>query len=94
MTPEEARRIVAASGLIVKQEKPKKKPKKKLGYFPEEIHSELPKGVEWVTIDEALALCKRSKSTITRSVDAIHRFVNGRVICYYKKKDILCLKLR
>lgn len=97
MTPEEARSIVLASGLIVKREKPKKKPKKKRKepkYDRVELRSELPEGVEWITTKEALSILKCSHGNLHRLTNPIHRFVNGRVICYYDRKEILCLKSR
>lgn len=55
------------------------------------IREQLPDGIEWITAKEALSILKCSRSTLCRCTQSIHRFVDGRIICYYDKNEILNL---
>lgn len=138
MTPEEARRIVAACGLPVAEpetvdvtgrvstseiahalgigcssviaflKKHKFRPIKMVNTYAEplmwtkkafkfikdhhkSLREQLPDGVEWITAKEALSILKCSQPTLCRHVQSIRRFVDGKVICYYDKNEVLNL---
>lgn len=136
MTPEEARRIVAASGLKKKVEEKKeyistpdivsslklksstvREKLKRMGFTPKYVVSPrgkfvaywekdayillkeycdnlrlpLPQDVDLLTTKEALAILKCSQPTLCRHIQSIRRFVDGRVICYYDKNEVLNL---
>lgn len=58
----------------------------------ESLREQLPDDVEWITAKEALSILKCSQATLCRRTHSIRRFVDGRVICYYDKQEILKLK--
>ena len=63
-----------------------------LNFKTNELRSTLPNQVDWITAKEAMQILKCSRTWLYRHANSVHRFVNGRTICYYDKTQILKLK--